>query len=108
MIYSIESIQYPGRLMAFYLGIDAGGTKTICAISDGREIVGKGASGTIKIKKVGPDKARIALEEALARAFDAAKVTPEQISASCVGVAGAGLPEVVEWTTTNMRELVPG
>src|SRR5207248_8825107 len=97
-----------GRTMAFYLGIDAGGTKTICAISDGREIVGRGASGTIKIKKVGTDKARIALEETLARAFDAARVTPEQISASCIGVAGAGLPEVVEWTTSNMRELVPG
>ena len=94
--------------MAFYLGIDAGGTKTICAISNGREIVGKGGSGTIKIKKVGPEKARIALEETLARAFDAAKLTPEQVSASCIGVAGAGLPEVVEWTTTNMRELVPG
>jgi len=94
--------------MAFYLGIDAGGTKTICAISDGGEIVGKGASGTIKIKKVGVEKARIALEETLARAFDAAKVAPEQISASCVGVAGAGLPEVVDWTRTNMHGLVPG
>jgi glucosamine kinase len=94
--------------MAFYLGIDAGGTKTICAISDGREIIGRGASGTIKIKKVGPDKARIALEETLVRAFDASSVKPEQISASCIGVAGAGLPEVVEWTTSNMRELVPG
>jgi N-acetylglucosamine kinase-like BadF-type ATPase len=94
--------------MAFYLGIDAGGTKTICAISDGREILGKGASSTIKIKKVGSAKARIALEETLARAFDAAKITREQITASCIGVAGAGLPEVVDWTTTNMRELVPG
>jgi len=94
--------------MALYLGIDAGGTKTICAISNGREIIGKGTSGTIKIKKIGPDKARIALEETLVRAFDAAKVKPEQISASCIGVAGAGLPEVVEWTTTNMLQLVPG
>lgn len=94
--------------MAFYLGIDAGGTKTICAISNGREIVGKGASSTIKIKKVGTGKARTALEETLARAFGAAKVGAEDITASCIGVAGAGLPEVVDWTTANMRELVPG
>jgi glucosamine kinase len=94
--------------MAFYLGIDAGGTKTIAAISDGRAITGRAAAGTIKIKKVGPEQARRTLENVLTTAFTQAQIKPQDIVASCIGVAGAGLSEVVEWTTRNMQQLVPG
>ena len=94
--------------MALYLGMDAGGTKTSCAISNGREIVAKSSAGTIKIKKVGPQAAFAALSEAISRVLKAANAKPEQIVSSCVGVAGASIPEVVEWTTRSMKELLPG
>src|SRR5262245_4902912 len=94
--------------MAFYLGIDAGGTKTIAAISDGRAITGRSAAGTIKIKKVGPEQARRTLESVLTAAFTQANIKPEEIMASCIGIAGAGLPEVVEWTNRHMEQLVGG
>ncbi len=94
--------------MALYLGIDAGGTRTTCAISNGQKIVARSSAATIKIKKVGADAAFAALSEAISMALKAAEARPAQIVSSCVGVAGASIPEVVEWTTRSMRQLLPG
>ena len=51
--------------MAFYLGIDGGGSKTTCAIGDENLILGTGASGPSNLIRVGIEKARQALAAAL-------------------------------------------
>lgn len=92
--------------MALYLGIDAGGTKTDCAISNGAELLGQATAGSCKLARVGPEKARENLHTAIQRACDAAVLDPSQIQHVCIGMAGASLPEAVQWAEKSIREVV--
>ena len=93
--------------MALYLGIDAGGTKTDCAVSNGAELLGQATAGSCKLARVGPEKARENLQTAIRRACDAAGVDPSRIQKVCIGMAGASLPEAVRWTEGTIREVIP-
>ena len=50
--------------MAFYLGIDGGGTKTECAVGDDSAILGRSKAGGSKVQRVGELQARESLHEA--------------------------------------------
>jgi glucosamine kinase len=99
----------PGTLktMALYLGIDAGGTKTDCAVSNGAELLGQATAGSGKLARVWPEKARENLHTAIRRACDAGAVDPSRIQKVCIGMAGASLPEAVRWTEEAIREVIP-
>lgn len=93
--------------MALYLGIDAGGTKTDCAVSNGAELLGQATAGSCKLARVGPEKARENLQTAIQRGCNAAGVDPSRIQTVCIGMAGASLPEAVRWAQATIREVVP-
>ncbi len=94
--------------MALFLGIDGGGTKTECIIGDERRVLARAVGSTIKIKKVGEDAAGQALDAVIAEVCEAAKVSSRDLSRTCVGIAGASLPEVVEWTYGVLGQIVSG
>jgi N-acetylglucosamine kinase-like BadF-type ATPase len=94
--------------VAFFLGIDGGGTKTECVIGDEQRVLGRALGSTIKIKKVGEDAAGQALDAVIAEACRSAGVTARQLSHTCIGVAGASLPEVIEWTYGVLGQIVSG
>jgi glucosamine kinase len=94
--------------VAFFLGIDGGGTKTECALGDEAEVLGSSIGGTVKIKKVGTDAAGVALEGAIRAACERAGVAAHQIARTCIGVAGSSIPEVVDWTYSVLGQLVSG
>ena len=94
--------------MAFFLGIDGGGTKTECVIGDSERILGSSVEGTIKIKKVGADAAGRALETAIQAACRQAGIGPGQIARTCIGLAGSSIPEVADWTYSVLKQLVAG
>jgi N-acetylglucosamine kinase-like BadF-type ATPase len=93
--------------MALYLGIDAGGTKTDCAVSNGAELLGQASAGSSKLARAGPEKARENLQSAMQRACQAAKAQPADIQHVCIGMAGASLPAAVQWAEETIRELTP-
>ncbi len=78
----------------FVLGVDGGGTKTICAVADpDGNIVGVGHSGPTNFQAVGIVAAGLEAQKAIDSAIKAAGITHEQISYAAYGVAGADREE---------------
>jgi N-acetylglucosamine kinase-like BadF-type ATPase len=93
--------------MALYLGIDAGGTKTDCAVSNGAELLGQASAGSCKLARLGPEKARKNLHSVMRQACQAAQVPPAEIQHVCIGMAGSSIPEAAQWAQETIREVTP-
>ncbi len=93
--------------MPLYLGIDAGGTKTDCALSNGAELLGQATGASCKLARVGKQKGREALQAVIRDVCETAQVSPQQIQHVCIGMAGASLAEAVHWAQQTIRELTP-
>jgi glucosamine kinase len=94
--------------MKLFLGIDGGGTKTECAVGNEVEVLGRFTAGTSKIQRVARETAANSLRAAVQGALYAARIQPDEISYSCIGIAGASQPEVIEFVTEVTSTLVPG
>ena len=94
--------------MAIFLGIDGGGTKTSCVIGDETSVLGSGTAAGSNVIRLGEAKAREALGAAIRQACAAVKMTPAQIERTCVGLAGAGRPEISNLVRRLLAELVSG
>lgn len=74
------------------LGIDGGGSHTVAILAErrpGGAILGKGISGPSNIQAVGSERALLALEDSIARAFASAKKARGPVAAAVLGLAGA-------------------
>ena len=80
--------------MAYYLGLDAGGTKTFALAGDdtGR-VLGFGRAGAGNYECYGVPAAYTETKKAIDGALETAGLTLDQISGIGMGVAGADLPE---------------
>src|SRR5216684_7468778 len=94
--------------MPLYLGIDAGGTKTDCAISNGAELIGQAAGESCKLANVGREDARKHLQETILNACQMAKVSSQAVQHVCIGMSGASNAESVEWARQTIQEVVSG
>jgi N-acetylglucosamine kinase-like BadF-type ATPase len=95
-------------LVAIFLGIDGGGSKTSCLIGDETSILGAGTAGGSNPVRVGEAKARDALAAVIRQACAVAGVTPSQIKRTCIGMAGAARTEISDPVRQCIAELVPG
>ena len=93
--------------MALYLGIDAGGTKTDCAVSNGAELLGQASGESCKLARVGRARAHDNLHAVVQQACGGARVLTRDIQHVCIGMSGASLPEAVIWAQDTIRELTP-
>jgi N-acetylglucosamine kinase-like BadF-type ATPase len=93
--------------MPLYLGIDAGGTKTDCAVSNGAELLGQATGPSCKLARVGKERGRENLQSVIRQATQAAGVDASTIQHVCIGMAGASLAEAVHWAQQTIRELIP-
>ena len=94
--------------MAYFLGIDGGGTKTECAVGDEHGLLGRGSAGTAKLSRASEEQARANLGAAIERACAAARVQPSSIARTCYGMSGASNPENAERAHRIAATLVPG
>jgi glucosamine kinase len=94
--------------VAIFLGIDGGGTKTSCVIGDETSVLGTGTAAGSNVVRLGEAKAREGLATAIGQACAAANIIPAQIERTCVGLAGAGRPEVSNLVHRLLAELVSG
>ncbi len=92
--------------MAYYLGIDGGGSKTDSAVGDETQVLGAGHSGTSKIQRVEPLIAAAALETSIRDACVAAGIAPSQIAHACFGLAGAAEPRIAAWAEDVMARVM--
>ncbi|MFM1918770.1 MAG: hypothetical protein RLZZ303_404 [Candidatus Hydrogenedentota bacterium] len=83
--------------MAYYMGIDAGGTKTHCLIADGEgTVLGFGKAGTGNYEGYGVDHARGEIRKAVDGALAAAGLRLADVASIGMGIAGADVPEDYE------------
>jgi N-acetylglucosamine kinase-like BadF-type ATPase len=94
--------------MAYFLGIDAGATRTRCALAEDDTILARASSGTIKIMLATVAEAEKNLD-ALLRAISAESgVALDSIACSCVGLAGISVPRIADWVRQAMHARVSG
>jgi glucosamine kinase len=94
--------------VAYYLGIDGGGSKTTCAIGDERSLLASVETGPSNVTRVGEALARESLHQAIREACNTAKIAPSELLRSCIGVAGAGRENVAAIIRTIVAEVIPG
>jgi glucosamine kinase len=94
--------------MAFFLGIDGGGSKTECMVGNETAVLGWAGSGSSKIARVGVEAAGAALREGILRSCAAAGLAASQISRTCIGVAGVSQAGSVAAIRGLLGEIVAG
>jgi glucosamine kinase len=93
--------------MAYYLGIDGGGTKTVCVLADEKTVLAKAMTGGSNIVRLGEMQTREALHSAIRQVCTTAKIAPDQVRAICIGAAGAARPEIAAKIRGFLAELSP-
>ncbi|GGG97892.1 N-acetylglucosamine kinase [Silvibacterium dinghuense] len=88
--------------MAFFLGFDAGGTKTTCALGDDHRELLRLTGGSIKPLRVTFEEAAENMRALLAEIAAQSGVDLRQVTASCIGTAGVRLPQTQQW----MRDIL--
>jgi glucosamine kinase len=94
--------------MAFFLGLDAGGTKTTAALGDETTVLARANGGSIKPLRVSQEQAQANLGALLADVAKQSGVDLRHITASCVGTAGLRLPQTDGWMRTIISNCVSG
>jgi glucosamine kinase len=92
--------------MAYYLGIDGGGTKTRCVLGDETMVLATAMSGGSNMIRLGETQTREALHTAIRQVCATANISPAEIRAICIGAAGAARPEIAAKIRTILVELI--
>lgn len=93
--------------MPYFLGIDGGGTKTTCALGDESRVLATVTAGPSNMFRVGEQRARESLHDAVRQACAAAGIAPEEIACTCLGASGAGRPEIASVVRKALAEMLP-
>jgi N-acetylglucosamine kinase-like BadF-type ATPase len=82
-------------MTALVLGLDAGGTRTVCLLAraDDGAILGRGVGGPGNVRAAGVARVTASFKEAITAAFAAANLPQESVAAVAVGAAGAARPD---------------
>jgi N-acetylglucosamine kinase-like BadF-type ATPase len=94
--------------MAYYLAVDAGGSKTEFLLAvDGREL-GRSLTGTIK--RVNADEATTErnLIEAITELERRTGVSMSRVERTCIGTSGNTVPLVTDWLRQSFAKRLPG
>ncbi|MGA3349247.1 MAG: BadF/BadG/BcrA/BcrD ATPase family protein [Candidatus Sulfotelmatobacter sp.] len=94
--------------MAYYLGIDGGGSKTACVVGNDHSVLATVTTGPSNIIRVGESRARESLHDAIRQACAAAKIDPRDVQSICVGAAGAGRKEIASIVRKIVAEAIAG
>jgi glucosamine kinase len=94
--------------VAYFLGIDGGGSKTACVVGDESSVLSSAVSGPSNLTRVGETRARESLHEAIRQACSAAKIDPRLVHRACVGVAGVGREEIASTIRRMISEVISG
>jgi len=94
--------------VAYYLGIDGGGSKTTCVLGDESSLLATVTAGGSNITRVGEAGAREALHQAIREACLVARINPQQVLRACIGAAGAGRREIASTVRKMVAEIISG
>jgi N-acetylglucosamine kinase-like BadF-type ATPase len=94
--------------VAYYLGIDGGGSKTTCVVGNEVSQLATVTAGPSNITRVGEVRARESLQEAIRQACTGAGIDPRQVQRACIGIAGAGRKEIADTVRKIVAGIIPG
>lgn len=94
--------------MQYFLGVDAGGTKTAFVLGDETRELARARTGTIKRMKADAATAEANLRDGLRQLRDATGISPQSIARCCIGTAGESVPLVVDWLREAFARHVSG
>ncbi len=94
--------------MAYFLAVDAGGTKTEFLLATEDRELARARTGTIKRVNADAATAEKNLDEALAQLQRSTGVSMTQVERTCVGTSGDTVPLVTEWLQQSFRARVSG
>ncbi len=94
--------------MRYYLGVDAGGTKTEFILGDETAELARARTGTIKRMKAGEETTESNLASGLSQLTATTGVSMQSISRCCIGTAGESVPLVVNWLRQAFGRHVSG
>jgi N-acetylglucosamine kinase-like BadF-type ATPase len=92
----------------YFLGVDAGGTKTEFVLGDESRELARVRAGTIKRMKADAATAESNLETALRELYEKTSVSLASIARCCIGTAGETVPLVVNWLREAFARHVGG
>jgi N-acetylglucosamine kinase-like BadF-type ATPase len=94
--------------MAYFLGMDAGATRTRCVLADQHTVLARASSGTIKIMRRPVEDAEKNLDALLHDIATESGIALDSIACTCVGLAGISVPRVADWVRTELHARVGG
>lgn len=94
--------------MAYYLGLDAGGTKTECALARDSTILARATAGTIKVMRASTEEAEGNLNSLLQAVSSQSGIMLDSIACTCVGLAGISVPRIADWVRQSLHARVSG
>jgi glucosamine kinase len=94
--------------MDYFLGIDAGATKTSCVLGTQSRVLARAHGGCIKITRVTEASAEKHLEDVLFAVASQSGVPLNSIAGTCVGLSGLVLPNVADWVRDTLASRVHG
>jgi N-acetylglucosamine kinase-like BadF-type ATPase len=94
--------------MAYFLAVDAGGTKAEFLLAEEDRELARVTCGTVKRLNATEDQAEHNLDDALARLSKETGVPMNQIARTCIGTSGNTVPLVTNWLRENFAARVSG
>jgi glucosamine kinase len=94
--------------MAYYLAVDAGGTKAEFLLAEEDRELARATCDTIKRLNATEDQASHHLDEALVQLTAKTRVRMDQIACTCIGTSGNTVPLVTDWLHENFARRVSG
>ncbi|MFN6513294.1 MAG: N-acetylglucosamine kinase [Nostoc sp. CreGUA01] len=94
--------------MGYVLGIDGGGSKTVCILmNDLRQVLGRGEAGGANYQSIGIEATFKSIESAIHTAANEARqiINTITIEAICLGLAGVGRASDIEVVKNLVQEL---
>jgi len=90
--------------MSWVLGLDGGGTKTVCLLMDDTgKMLGRGEAGASNYQSVGKKAAFLSIQSAIAQAI--ASTGEIKVEAICLGLAGVARPADIQVANSFVEQL---
>ncbi len=94
--------------MRYFLGIDAGGTKTSAVLADAGSVLARAQAGSIKVSRIDTDAASNNLAALLADLTRQSGIPADAIASTCIGLSGITVPQIADWTRAEMQKHLRG
>lgn len=93
--------------MAYFIGIDGGGSRTRCAVGDEQRALGRAEASGSNVVRVGAKNAREALRHVVRETCARAGVDLKKVSRVVAGIAGAARRDIAEVVRGSLSDLLP-